>query len=106
MSQGKLGTKARWGVLLGYVFKIRGYRIWIPETDSIIESIDVSFDENFQLDLGHSRTVMDPEEGDLFPVCPANQNNRYDGVVEVVPEVIPGPSNGSNNLQTDGEEDS
>lgn len=37
---------------------------------------------------------MGSEEINLFPVYPVNQNNLNDGVVEVVPEVILGPSNG------------
>lgn len=46
---------------------------------------------------------MGLEEGDLFPSCLVNnQNNK---VVEVASEIIPGPSNGSNDSQVVGEGD-
>lgn len=42
----KLEAKAKKGVLIGYAFKTKGYRLWIPESDSIVESINVSFNED------------------------------------------------------------
>lgn len=41
----KLDPKARKGVFLGYALSTKGYRIWLPENDKIIETINVSFNE-------------------------------------------------------------
>lgn len=60
--EGKLEAKARRGILVGYTFKIKGYRVWIPETNQIVESIDASFDEISKFDeISHSSGVP---EGD------------------------------------------
>ncbi|GBM61600.1 Retrovirus-related Pol polyprotein from transposon TNT 1-94 [Araneus ventricosus] len=45
----KLGPKAKKGILIGYAFRTKGYRIWFPDTDKVIETINVSFCEE---DLG------------------------------------------------------
>lgn len=42
----KLNAKARRGYLMSYAFRTRGYRIWLPDTNQIIESSNVTFDES------------------------------------------------------------
>ncbi|GBM14113.1 Retrovirus-related Pol polyprotein from transposon TNT 1-94 [Araneus ventricosus] len=42
----KLDARAQKGYLLGYAFKTRGYRVWLPEKNKVIETKNVSFDEN------------------------------------------------------------
>lgn len=59
----KLDAKAKVGYLVGYAFKTKGYRIWIPETDRIIETINVLFDEG-------SGAVMGPK--------PSEDNQKED----------------------------
>ncbi|GBM92456.1 hypothetical protein AVEN_239986-1 [Araneus ventricosus] len=41
----KLGPKAKKGILIGYAFHTKGYRSWFPDTDKVIETINVSFCE-------------------------------------------------------------
>ncbi|GBM93549.1 Retrovirus-related Pol polyprotein from transposon TNT 1-94 [Araneus ventricosus] len=41
----KLGPKAKKGILIGYAFRTKGYRIWFPDMDKVIETINVSFCE-------------------------------------------------------------
>jgi transposase InsO family protein len=45
-NRGKLDAKARKGVLVGYAFRTKGYRVWIPESDKIIETINIAFKED------------------------------------------------------------
>lgn len=73
-----------------YAFQTRGYRIWIPETNQIVVSIDVTFDENAKYDPESNGAVMGQNSGvdGLFPMGVVNQTEQ---VVEVVPEGIPGP---------------
>lgn len=42
----KLEAKAVKGIMIGYAFRTKGYRIWLPEECKVIETINVSFDEN------------------------------------------------------------
>ncbi|GBN18764.1 Retrovirus-related Pol polyprotein from transposon TNT 1-94 [Araneus ventricosus] len=42
----KLDARAQKGYLLGYAFKTRGYRVWLPEKNKVIETKNVPFDEN------------------------------------------------------------
>lgn len=110
--QGKLGPRARRGILVGYAFRTRGYHIWIPEINPIVESIDITFDKKTKYDPESSGAVMGQnlEIDGLFPMGIVNQNER---VVEVAPEGISGPSNispdsrsgGGRNIDHDSEDD-
>lgn len=62
----KLEAKARCRILVGHVFKTRGYRIWFPETNEIVESINVSLDEKSQPVLECRGVMMDPDDYTLF----------------------------------------
>ncbi|GFS74189.1 hypothetical protein TNCV_969491 [Trichonephila clavipes] len=55
----KLDPKAKKGILVGYAFCTKGYRIWIPEEDKVVESRNVSF-------------------------CQIDQNSSYSGAVLVL----------------------
>lgn len=50
----KLEACAKTRILIGYMFHTRGYRPWILETDEIIESSNVCFNEN---SIGIKNTV-------------------------------------------------
>lgn len=41
----KLDNRARKGYMVGYALRTRGYRIWLPDEDKVIETINVSFNE-------------------------------------------------------------
>lgn len=41
----KLDDKARLGIMCGYAFNTRGYRIYLKEENKIIETVNVTFDE-------------------------------------------------------------
>lgn len=41
----KLNVKAKRGYLVGYAFRTKGYRILLPESNTIIESCNVTFDK-------------------------------------------------------------
>lgn len=42
----KLDMRAKRGVMVGYAYQTKGYRIWIPDERRIVETINVSFEEN------------------------------------------------------------
>jgi transposase InsO family protein len=41
----KLDLKAKRGIMVGYAFRTRGYRVWLPEENRVIETANVSFNE-------------------------------------------------------------
>lgn len=75
----KLEAKARHGILVDYAFKTQGYQIWIPETNEIVESINVSFDEKSQPGLGCSGIAMGPDNYSFFsPGTGENHNEEVE----------------------------
>ncbi|GFW19186.1 retrovirus-related Pol polyprotein from transposon TNT 1-94 [Trichonephila clavipes] len=46
----KLGMGPKEGIILGYELKTRGYRIWLPNERKVVESINVSFNEDNALE--------------------------------------------------------
>lgn len=52
----KFQMRAKKGTMVGYALKTRGYRIWIPDERKIVETINVTFDENNV----KSGAVLDP----------------------------------------------
>lgn len=44
--RGKFDRRAKKGLLIGYAFRTKGYRIWIPEESKVVETINVTFKEN------------------------------------------------------------
>ncbi|GFS52567.1 retrovirus-related Pol polyprotein from transposon TNT 1-94 [Trichonephila clavipes] len=41
----KLNMKAKKGIMIGYAMQTKGYRVWIPEEEKVIETCNVSFNE-------------------------------------------------------------
>jgi hypothetical protein len=41
----KFSARAEKGILVGYAFRTKGYRVWLPDSNKIVESINVSFKE-------------------------------------------------------------
>lgn len=57
----KLDARALRGYMIGYAISTKGYRIWIPESGRIIETVNVTFSENtFYKDAG-SGAVLGPK---------------------------------------------
>ncbi|GFU18387.1 retrovirus-related Pol polyprotein from transposon TNT 1-94 [Trichonephila clavipes] len=42
----KLNMKAKKGIMVGYAMQTKGYRVWIPEEEKVIETCNVSFNES------------------------------------------------------------
>ena len=42
----KLDMRSKVGIMLGYAWNTRGYRIWLPDEKKVIETSNVKFDEN------------------------------------------------------------
>ncbi|GFX73385.1 retrovirus-related Pol polyprotein from transposon TNT 1-94 [Trichonephila clavipes] len=60
----KFDSKAKKGILVGYAFSTKGYRIWIPEEDKVVESCNVSFSQINQ-NSSYSEAVLVPEIPDV-----------------------------------------
>ncbi|GBM82877.1 Retrovirus-related Pol polyprotein from transposon TNT 1-94 [Araneus ventricosus] len=54
----KFDMRAKKGIMVGYSLKTRGYRIWLPNERKIVETINVSFDEDM-LEPNSSGVVLD-----------------------------------------------
>lgn len=46
LRKNKFYPKAKKGVLVGYALATKGYRIWLPDENKVIETINVSFNED------------------------------------------------------------
>lgn len=44
----KLDMRAKMGIMIGYAQKTRGYRIWLKDDRKVIETSNVTFDENLK----------------------------------------------------------
>ncbi|GBM43057.1 Retrovirus-related Pol polyprotein from transposon TNT 1-94, partial [Araneus ventricosus] len=58
----KFNMRAKKGIMVGYALKTRGYRIWLPNERKIVETINVSFDEDNRLEPNSSGAVLDPNK--------------------------------------------
>ncbi|GBM94824.1 Retrovirus-related Pol polyprotein from transposon TNT 1-94, partial [Araneus ventricosus] len=58
----KFDMRAKKGIMVGYALKTRGYRIWLPNERKIVETINVSFDEDNMLEPNGSGAVLDPNK--------------------------------------------
>lgn len=70
----KLQPRAKIGTLIGYAFKTKGYRIWIPNESQVIETINVSFDEDV-VKTKRSGAVIGPNENN-FKLVPLYSNDE------------------------------
>ncbi|GBM50139.1 hypothetical protein AVEN_21827-1, partial [Araneus ventricosus] len=58
----KFDMRAKKGIMVGYALKTRGYRIWLPNERNIVETINVSFDEDNMLEPNRSGAVLYPNK--------------------------------------------
>ena len=73
----KLDAKARKGILVGYAMGTKGYRVWIPESERVVETSNVSFLKNEQ----HSGAVMAPSENTVYwEMINQGQNSNSDSL--------------------------
>ena len=49
MNDGKLALRAVKCMFLGYASESKGYRMWYPDSNKVIQSRDVTFNENAML---------------------------------------------------------
>lgn len=80
----KLQPKAKKGYLVGYAFKTRGYRIWVPDSNKIVETINVTFDETKTYKAENSSGAMPGPETEKFDhgnftefYFPSNSSSDY-----------------------------
>lgn len=82
----KLEPKAKQGILIGYAYKTKGYRIWYPDENKVIETINVSFDERGNFKSLGSGAVLGSNQlnncNDLFPSVNFNDDSDSDSDVE------------------------
>lgn len=89
----KFDRKAQKAVLMGYAKRTRGYRVYLPEKDSIVETINVSFDEQSLGSgavLGARSQLATPPIVEIFhdeptithPLVPDSQGTLEDSKVE------------------------
>jgi len=57
MNDGKLAPRAIKYMFLGYAYESKGYRMWCPDSKKVIQSRDVTFNENTMLSSGKKSFV-------------------------------------------------
>ncbi|GBN24619.1 hypothetical protein AVEN_249590-1 [Araneus ventricosus] len=57
-----IDMRAKKGIMVGYALKTREYRTWLPNERKIVETINVSFDEDNTLEPNISGAVLDPNK--------------------------------------------
>ncbi|GBL59411.1 Copia protein [Araneus ventricosus] len=70
----KFDMRAKKGIMVGYALKTRGYRIWLPNERKIVETINVSFDEDNMLEPNSSGAVLDPNK----KIINVSSNSEFD----------------------------
>ncbi|GBN95599.1 Retrovirus-related Pol polyprotein from transposon TNT 1-94 [Araneus ventricosus] len=58
----KFDMRAKKGIMVGYALKTRRYRISLPNERKIVQTINVSFDEDNMLEPNSSGAVLDPNK--------------------------------------------
>lgn len=96
----KFQQKAVKGVLVGYAFSTKGYRVWIPDTNKIIETINVTFDENLFYSKNNNKK---PNLSEI----PSNSSGAVLDPFQSTLEFDPEPrQSGDDSLSEEGEGDS
>ena len=73
--ESKLSNRSQKGYIMGYALKTKGYRVWIPEQNKIIETINSKFEPNEI--IYRNRVVMGPNQTSNVPELKA-----YDFLLE------------------------
>lgn len=90
----KFDSKARRGYLVGYAFRTKGFRIWLPEEDKIIETINVSFDESTMFKQHSEEAVMGTIQDEFQWVPTTSSDSEDEDAVEesgIVPDISSDP---------------
>jgi hypothetical protein len=61
----KLDAKAKKGLFIGYAFRTKGFRIWVPEDHRVIETLNVKFRESDTEDNDCSGAALGPSSNSL-----------------------------------------
>ena len=64
VNDGKLALRATKCIFLGYASESKGYRMWCPYSKKVIQSRDVTFNENAMLSSGNEFVVCSTGTGD------------------------------------------
>ncbi|GFR07054.1 retrovirus-related Pol polyprotein from transposon TNT 1-94 [Trichonephila clavata] len=79
----KLDPRAVKGQIIGYAFRTRGYRIWIPEWNKVVETKNVSFEESIPFQKPHSGAVLEPVYLKFEPFEPfPDEDSRHEPIVK------------------------
>lgn len=93
----KLEPKAKQGILIGYAFKTKGYRIWLPDQNKVLETINVSFDERGNFKSLGDGAVLGTNQlnnfNDLFPSVNFNDDSDSDVENGETPDLSTHPIN-------------
>jgi len=63
VTDGKLAPRAVKCMFLGYASESKGYRMWCPDSTKVIQSRDVTFNENVMLSSGKEYVVSSTSIG-------------------------------------------
>ncbi|GBN36092.1 hypothetical protein AVEN_178782-1 [Araneus ventricosus] len=95
----KLDMRYKSGILVGYVLQTKGYKIWLPESRKVIETINVRFDESTPVKLDSNNHKFERVEAVLDPDYVTNniilRTASYIDNNEIVLDEIYGESNES-----------
>lgn len=88
----KFVPKSKKGFLIGYSYRTRGYRIWLPEDSRVVETINVSFkDRSSDLEVSRSGAVMgsNNNSSDVFGDCNLDRSPPQPSHVFIPREQLP-----------------
>ncbi|UYV80953.1 K02A2.6-like, partial [Cordylochernes scorpioides] len=78
----KLDNRANRCILVGYSSQTKGYRLWCPETQHVIQTKHVKFDES-KIGLKWTKVEDEPERYNHIWIEPDNQ---LEGDIDLIPE--------------------
>ncbi|GBM86039.1 hypothetical protein AVEN_30533-1 [Araneus ventricosus] len=65
--------RSKSGILVGYALQTKGYRIWLPESRKVIETMNVRFDESTPVKLYSNNHKFEQVEAVLDPAYVTNK---------------------------------
>lgn len=75
----KLDMRAKKGIMVGYAQRTKGYRIWLPLERKIVESINVTFED----ELASSGAVLEPSNSEQLKETTFNFDPESDSDTEI-----------------------
>ncbi|KAF8795519.1 Retrovirus-related Pol polyprotein like [Argiope bruennichi] len=81
----KFDMRAKKGIMLGYALRTRGYRIWLPNERKIIETINVSFDDDRVQEPKSSGAKLDPRKKSIESSSESSTESEEESEQPVIP---------------------